>query len=153
MRSAWIPAPPLQSEPAIVRQFFIVSLLCKKDFSGDRRSPEILLSRLPYDGIDQQVQRVRRKSLSTPQSTPSILYYITYFRSCQYAVKAEIITCADFRLTISQNPAIIVMLHAPVVKLADTMDLGSISARNAGSSPVRRTSLTKTPLLCKGVFV
>ncbi len=30
-------------------------------------------------------------------------------------------------------------LYAPVVKLADTMDLGSISARNAGSSPVRRT--------------
>lgn len=47
-------------------------------------------------------------------------------------------------MTICRNSDIILnaaalLRSAPVVKLADTMDLGSISERNAGSSPVRRT--------------
>ncbi len=33
--------------------------------------------------------------------------------------------------------------YAPVVELADTLDLGSSFARSAGSSPVRRTKNQK----------
>lgn len=43
-------------------------------------------------------------------------------------------------------------VYAPVVKLADTMDLGSISARNAGSSPVRRTTSPTPEWLNKAVW-
>jgi hypothetical protein len=32
LRSAWIPAPPEQSEPAIVRAVFMVNLLNKRGF-------------------------------------------------------------------------------------------------------------------------
>ena len=42
---------------------------------------------------------------------------------------------------------------APVVKLAYTIDLGSISARSAGSSPVRRTNKSRAASAALLLFV
>ena len=73
LRSACTPAPPLQSEPAMVRAVLIMVVppfKAKNPASkrgGGTGGPYVA----PYAGFNQQVQRVRPRPISTPESPPA----------------------------------------------------------------------------------
>lgn len=88
-----------------------------------------------FNYCDCRQVKIRQKKLNRYICTCGEIGIRDRFRLCYYSAFNF---CGCRQVEIRQKNQI--KIYAPVVKLADTLDLGSNSERNAGSSPVGRTN-------------